>query len=901
MDRWNVERAQTWHRRQPWLVGCNFLPSTAINQLEMWQADTYDPATIDRELGWAEGLGFNTVRVYLHDLVWRDDGEGFAARIGDFLGIAGRHGMKALLTLFDDCHRPDPASGTQPLPVAGVHNSGWKHSPGQALVLQFHEGAAPAVEVERLREYVQGVLTRFAGDDRILMWDVYNEAGNSGNGDRSHELLRRTWDWAQAARPSQPLTACLDGSVGEKIIALNAERSDIITFHGYSGEDLEPAIVRLKAAHGSRPLLCTEYMARELGTTFQHSLPIFKKHGVGCLNWGLVAGKSQTHFNWQTVARIEELRKQGAYLKAGDAIPEPPLWFHDIFRVDGTPFDPAEVEFIRGMTGAACSSGAGEGGLQADPANLTEMVYIPAGEFLMGTSEQDARRLAAEYGVHPDLLRLESPQRTVELKAFWIDRHPVTYRQFAEFADAAGFFDSPEYKGSEFVKGDKPWPLPYFWTDGRIPAGQEDYAIVDVPWAWAAAYARWAGKRLPTAEEWEKAARGTDGRLYPWGNEWQETATHRRAAEAFMPPCMAEHRAYSLPVGCYPEGASPYGVTDLCGNVLEWTATPSTPGLKTGQQGNYVVKGASAAFREKVYFRCASVAFNDTSIVRGGKGFRCVKESVGPAPESARLSAVPKRVVPAFPQPKVRAELYGKEPLRIAGGPGPRMIAPYLPDGHLGLIAPEGMNYRAANSEQWLPLRKRFATGSVWKAAPDGAGAAYESYFKDPGIRLRLTLSSGGDYVDYAICMGNESSAAVEVGLNTCMACSHMPYFYDPEDARTFIFTDQGARRLLECPPFKFEGPLYRGWGIAPEGVDTARLPLACTVSSDGRWTLAVAAAVGTGIARNANYSCLHLSQVWPVLAPGAQHTVVTRYYVIRGGAGDALARWRKDFGPARP
>jgi hypothetical protein len=357
MSRWTNERAQEWYRQQPWLVGCNFLPSSAINQLEMWQAETYDPQTIDRELGWAEALGFNALRVYLHDLVWRDDQARFTARIRDFLSIAARHHMKVILVLFDDCHRPDPVSGLQPLPVAGVHNSGWKQSPGQALVVKFHEATAPAPEVARLRGYVQGVLKEFTGDDRILMWDVYNEPGQGGMTDQSNELLVQTWQWAEAARPSQPLTACLDGSLGERNLALNAAHSDIITFHGYNGQDLEPAILRIRQANAGRPIVCTEYMAREHGTTFQHSLPIFKRHGIGCLNWGLVAGKSQTHFNWQTVERIEELRKQGAYLKAGDPIPEPPLWFHDIFRVDGTPFDPAEVEFIRSMTGAQRKAG----------------------------------------------------------------------------------------------------------------------------------------------------------------------------------------------------------------------------------------------------------------------------------------------------------------------------------------------------------------------------------------------------------------------------------------------------------------------------------------------------------------------------------------------------------------
>lgn len=349
MSRWTENQAGEWYRDQPWLVGCNFIPSTAINQLEMWQAETYDPSTIEKELGWAESLGFNALRVYLHDLVWSEDQRGFSERIDHFLGIAQRHGMKVVLVLFDDCHRPDPKSGTQALPVPGVHNSGWNQSPGQRIVLQFHDGTVSEKESTRLAEYVQGVLTRFTNDARILMWDVYNEPGQNGNRDKSNELLRLTWQWAHSVRPSQPLTACLDGSVGDKNIELNRAQSDVITFHCYQGETLEKMIIQDQASNSGRPVICTEYMARELKTTFQHSLPIFKRHKVGCFNWGLVVGKSQTHFNWKTVEGLERLKAEGTVLRPGDPIPEPALWFHDIFRIDGTPFDQKEIDFMRSI------------------------------------------------------------------------------------------------------------------------------------------------------------------------------------------------------------------------------------------------------------------------------------------------------------------------------------------------------------------------------------------------------------------------------------------------------------------------------------------------------------------------------------------------------------------------
>ncbi|MCX7591480.1 MAG: glycoside hydrolase family 2, partial [Kiritimatiellae bacterium] len=349
-DRWSTERAREWYDRQPWLVGCNFIPSTAINQLEMWQAETFDLPTIRRELGWAKSLGFNSLRVFLHDLVWSADRAGFVRRINQFLSVSKEYGMSTIFVLFDDCHRPDPQPGPQPMPVRGIHNSGWQQSPGEKLVLQFCDGTVTHSERTRLRDYVQGILKEFGGDDRILMWDLYNEPGAQRKGDSSNPLLCATWEWAREVPVSQPLTACVDGSTGEKNLATNATQSDVITFHCYEGHKLEPALRNHLERHKGRPVICTEYMARELGTTFQHSLPIFRRHRIGCYNWGLVAGKTQTHFNWETVQHLEALKSQGQVIKPGDPIPEPELWFHDIFRPDGSAFDPSEVEFIRQIT-----------------------------------------------------------------------------------------------------------------------------------------------------------------------------------------------------------------------------------------------------------------------------------------------------------------------------------------------------------------------------------------------------------------------------------------------------------------------------------------------------------------------------------------------------------------------
>lgn len=324
MKRWTAERANAWYQSQPWLVGCNFIPSTAINQLEMWQAETFDLATIERELTWAAGLGMNTLRVYLHDLAWEADAAGFKRRIGQFLEVASAKGLRPMFVFFDDCWNDSPRAGPQPQPIPGVHNSGWLRSPGTPVV---NDPSAWG----RLERYVQDIVTTFGQDERILMWDLYNEPGNRQQHERSLPLLCKAFEWARAAEPQQPLTAGVwyDHPVFR---AFKTHMSDVITFHNY----FEPAgltdEIALLRQYG-RPLICTEWLRRGYSDVAA-CLPIFCREGVGCLNWGLVSGKTQTIWPWNSEVNS----------------PEPKLWFHDLFRKDGSPFDPQETELFRTLT-----------------------------------------------------------------------------------------------------------------------------------------------------------------------------------------------------------------------------------------------------------------------------------------------------------------------------------------------------------------------------------------------------------------------------------------------------------------------------------------------------------------------------------------------------------------------
>jgi hypothetical protein len=324
--RWSKERAQAWSKRQPWLVGCNFIPSTAINQLEMWQADTFDAATIDRELGFAAGVGMNVVRVYLHNLVWEEDAAGLKQRIGRFLEMADRHRIRVIFVLFDSCWNDHPKTGKQPAPKPGVHNSGWVRAPGTARLFDSRTWAG-------LEGYTKDVLGSFGRDPRVLAWDLFNEPSNSGYLDAALPFLKAVFAWAREANPDQPLTAGLwnDHPLSNAVML---DQSDVVTFHDYDApEKLEAHILDLKKT--GRPLICTEYLARTRGSLFETALPIFKRHGVGAVNWGLVKGKTNTIFAWDAPMPDQD---------------EPPVWFHDVFRPDGTPYSASEVAFLKSIT-----------------------------------------------------------------------------------------------------------------------------------------------------------------------------------------------------------------------------------------------------------------------------------------------------------------------------------------------------------------------------------------------------------------------------------------------------------------------------------------------------------------------------------------------------------------------
>jgi len=499
----------------------------------------------------------------------------------------------------------------------------------------------------------------------------------------------------------------------------------------------------------------------------------------------------------------------------------------------------------------------------------------------MGTTEADVQQLVQEYGVHPSLFAGETPQRKVEVAAFFIDRFPVTNSQYKKFIDGTGRH------------------APRYWKGKDYPAGQADWPVTYLGWADADAYARWAGKRLPTEAEWEKAARGDDGRQYPWGNEWDDQACRiDDGTSPQTPPPLA--------VGCFPKGASPYGVMDLAGNVAEWTSTPSQPPDAQRSWAWYVVKGAGTAHHLRFNFRCAARNFSaHTSRRHRWLGFRCALDVAGgrPAttPRETSDAVAPGSPPPTPPAAAPRGDLYGKEPITIThgGGHGASLFVPYFPGAVFSLNLPEQVgvtSYPFGWGSPHTPIR--------WKFNDTRTRGEYNCTFDDKA-ELTVTLTAQQDCVEFTIAIRNLTDQLFSRPTsNTCLNNHGARYFEDPERDRTLVWTDDGATRLLEMRIGGGGEPLHGGCTVAQAGQATgsdaalARHPIIAVQSRDREWIVAQTYAEGVSVANNAHYTCLHSRPRWPDIPPGEERSVTGRLYFLRGGAEELLARWREDFLP---
>jgi hypothetical protein len=291
--------------------GVNYLPSNAVNPTQMWS--DFDAATIDRELGFAEDLGLNSLRVFIQYVVYEHATSELLDRFDAFLELAARHGLSVMPVLFDDCWLPEPSLGDQaPEPRPRLHNPYWQSSPGRRrMALAFR----PA-----LRRYVEDLLGTFAGDPRIVAWDLYNEPQSRPS---SVALVRDVFEWARGVAPSQPLTACWYGAL----------YSDVTSIHFYLSPAREPdetERVVESAKSFARPVTATEALGRPNHGEVQEILPVFREHRIGWYLWELMIGADQTRYQWP-----------GAAAAPDDIV------FQGLLYPDGAPFRAEEADLIR--------------------------------------------------------------------------------------------------------------------------------------------------------------------------------------------------------------------------------------------------------------------------------------------------------------------------------------------------------------------------------------------------------------------------------------------------------------------------------------------------------------------------------------------------------------------------
>ena len=328
--RWSVEKANDWYAAAGWFNGVNYIPSDAINYTAMWDKTSFNSELIDRELALAEELGFNCVRVVLQHAVYADDPSYFLQTLDRFLAICAKHRIRVMPSFFDDCAfgvNTDPVVGKQPEPLIGWYAWAWSPSPGHTMVIdeRYHP---------QLEKYVKDVMRKFKDDERIFLWDLYNEPTNGGIGDYSLPLVRKVFAWAREINPVQPLTVGVFNG-NKKLNPLILENSDVISYHNYSNrEEMSKQIAELKQ-HG-RPVVCSEWLKRDAKSTIEDIMPLLKDENVGSMLWGLVNGKTQTDLPWGH--RPEKLPYTGE-------------WQCDLFRNDFTPYRESEIALIKKLNG----------------------------------------------------------------------------------------------------------------------------------------------------------------------------------------------------------------------------------------------------------------------------------------------------------------------------------------------------------------------------------------------------------------------------------------------------------------------------------------------------------------------------------------------------------------------
>lgn len=345
--KWTCEQANAWYEKQGWLRGCNFIGSDCTNRLDMFQSYKAEEKlkTAERELALCQQIGFNSVRIWANFDVYYAEPESYMEIFDRYIELCAKYGQKVMVVL---THEEDLPRGDVFVP---------KKMGEQEYALGEHQGRIPLSEEEaakppkhymefpELRELyldmVRRTVRKYAKDERIFCWNIYNEPGIY-LGERSMELLRVLFDTVRQEDPIQPLCADIwrgikNGDIRTEEEKLALELSDVISFHSYQAYEKLVAEIRFHQKQ-NRPVFLTEWLHRINHNNIYEIYPLLYFANVGSYCWGFVVGKTQTHEPWPHLWRQWDKGEGDRY--------DFTKWQHDLFRPNLRPYDPHEILLI---------------------------------------------------------------------------------------------------------------------------------------------------------------------------------------------------------------------------------------------------------------------------------------------------------------------------------------------------------------------------------------------------------------------------------------------------------------------------------------------------------------------------------------------------------------------------
>lgn len=350
--KWSKEKAWNWYNAQPWIRGCNYMSADCANRIDQWQEYGFEKRfdTTKRELALMADMGYNSIRIIPEFVVWEKEHDGFMCRFERYIQLAAENGMSCMVVLGNDCC-PPKEEALKRLRLGEQHVDWGYHGGRKVSQHGRFEGHGYSVLddlefAERYYEFVTEIVKKYKNDSRIIIWDVFNEPGNSGRGMLSLPHFKKFFEIIREINPIQPLTAaiwsCDEGDFDNmpEIERFCLENSDIISYHNY--KSYEKNIVEIKRLKKlERPIINTEWLNRCAGNSVELMFPLFYLENIGCYNWGFVAGKYQTYEPWNGV--WDEYKENPAAYSDFDFT----KWLHDLYRPGHRPYNPREIELIK--------------------------------------------------------------------------------------------------------------------------------------------------------------------------------------------------------------------------------------------------------------------------------------------------------------------------------------------------------------------------------------------------------------------------------------------------------------------------------------------------------------------------------------------------------------------------